>query len=45
MTVEAIIEWLQPFRGCKNPALALPLLEALPHIMRSLTGLADEEIE
>ena len=45
MTVEAIIEWLQPFRGCNSPSLALPLLEALPHIMRSLTGLADEEIE
>ena len=44
-TVEAIIEWLQPFRGCNSPALALLLLEALPHIMRSLTGLADEEIE
>jgi DNA repair exonuclease SbcCD ATPase subunit len=44
-TVEAITEWLQPFRGCNSPALALLLLEALPHIMRSLTGLADEEIE
>jgi len=44
-TVEAIVEWLQPFRGCNSPALALLLLEALPHIMRSLTGLADEEIE
>jgi len=44
-TVEAIIEWLEPFRGCNSPALALLLLEALPHIMRSLTGLADEEIE
>ena len=44
-SVEAVIEWLQPFRGCNSPALALLLLEALPHIMRSLTGLADEEIE
>jgi DNA repair exonuclease SbcCD ATPase subunit len=44
-TVEAIVEWLQPFRGCNSPALALLLLEALPHIIRSLTGLADEEIE
>ncbi|MFO0202462.1 MAG: hypothetical protein ACK528_04965 [Alphaproteobacteria bacterium] len=44
-TVEAIVEWLEPFRGCNSPALALLLLEALPHIMRSLTGLADEEIE
>jgi hypothetical protein len=44
-TVEAIVEWLQPFRGCNSPSLALLLLEALPHIMRSLTGLADEEIE
>jgi len=44
-TVEAITEWLQHFRGCNSPSLALLLLEALPHIMRSLTGLADEEIE
>ncbi len=44
-TVEAIVEWLQHFRGCNSPSLALLLLEALPHIMRSLTGLADEEIE
>jgi hypothetical protein len=44
-TVEAIIEWLQPFRGCNSSALALLLLEALPHIMRSLTGLNPEEIE
>ena len=43
--VEAIAEWLQPFRGCNSPALALLLLEALPAIMRHLTGLADEEIE
>ena len=41
-TVEAIIEWLQPFRGCNSPALALLLLEALPHIMRHLTGLAED---
>ena len=44
-TVEAIVEWLQPFRGCNSPSLALLLIESLPHIMRSLTGLADEEIE
>ncbi|MFO0454064.1 MAG: hypothetical protein ACK52I_36350 [Pseudomonadota bacterium] len=44
-TVEAITEWLQPFRGCNSPALALLLLEALPHIIRSLTGLNPEEIE
>ena len=44
-TVETIAEWLQPFRGCNSPALALLLLEALPSIMRTLTGLADEEIE
>ncbi len=43
--VEAIAEWLQAFRGCNSPSLALLLLEALPSIMRSLTGLADEEIE
>ena len=42
-TVEAIAEWLQAFRGCNSPALALLLLEALPSIMRSLTGLADDE--
>jgi DNA repair exonuclease SbcCD ATPase subunit len=41
-TVEAITEWLQPFRGCNSPALALLLLEALPHIMRHLTGLAED---
>jgi hypothetical protein len=41
-TVEAIIEWLEPFRGCNSPALALLLLEALPHIMRSLTGLEQD---
>jgi hypothetical protein len=41
-TVEAIVEWLQPFRGCNSPALALLLLEALPHIMRHLTGLAQD---
>ena len=41
--VEAIAEWLQAFRGCNSPALALLLLEALPSIMRSLTGLADDE--
>jgi hypothetical protein len=44
-TVEAITEWLQHFRGCNSPSLALLLLEALPHIMRSLTGLNPEEIE
>jgi hypothetical protein len=44
-TVEAIVEWLQHFRGCNSPSLALLLLEALPHIMRSLTGLNPEEIE
>jgi len=44
-TVEAIAEWLQAFRGCNSPALALLLVEALPSIMRSLTGLEDEEIE
>jgi hypothetical protein len=41
-TVEAIVEWLEPFRGCNSPALALLLLEALPHIMRSLTGLEQD---
>jgi hypothetical protein len=44
-TVEAITEWLQHFRGCNSPSLALLLLEALPRIMRSLTGLNPEEIE
>jgi len=41
--VETIVEWLEPFRGCGSEALALLLLEALPHIMRSLTGLTPED--
>jgi myosin heavy subunit len=44
-TVEAITEWLQPFRGCNSPALALLLLEALPHIMRNIVGLNTEDVE
>ena len=42
-TVETIAEWLQAFRGCNSPALALLLLEALPSIMRHLTGLDSPE--
>ena len=41
--VETIAEWLEPFRGCNSPALALLLLEALPAIMRTLTGLTPED--
>jgi hypothetical protein len=44
-TVEAITEWLQPFRGCNSPALALLLLEALPHIIRNIVGLNTEDVE
>jgi hypothetical protein len=44
-TVEAIIEWLQHFRGCNSPSLALLLLEALPHIIRNIVGLNTEDVE
>ncbi len=44
-TVEAIIEWLEPFRGCNSPSLALLLLEALPHIIRNIVGLNTEDVE
>ena len=45
MTIEAIVEWLVPIRTCGSQALATAVVSNLPHIMRSLTGLADEEIE
>ena len=45
MTVEAIVEWLVPIRTCGSQALATAVISNLPHIMRSLTGLADEDIE
>jgi hypothetical protein len=44
-TVEAIVEWLQHFRGCNSPSLALLLLEALPHIIRNIVGLNTEDVE
>ena len=40
--VESIIAWLEPFNGCNSPALAALLIEALPDIMRHLTGLAQD---
>lgn len=40
--VESIIAWLEPFRGCNSPALAALLIEALPDIMRHLTGLTQD---
>ena len=43
--VETIVEWLVPIRTCGSQALATAVISNLPHIMRSLTGLADEEIE
>ena len=43
--VEAIVEWLVPIRTCGSQALATAVVSNLPHIMRSLTGLEDEEIE
>ena len=43
--VEAIVEWLVPFRTCGSQALATAVISNLPHIMRSLTGLEDEDIE
>ena len=45
MTVEAIVEWLEPIRTCGSQALATAVVSNLPHIMRTLTGLNDEEIE
>lgn len=43
--VEAIVEWLVPIRTCGSQALATAVISNLPHIMRALTGLEDEEIE
>ena len=43
--VEAIVEWLVPIRTCGSQALATAVVSNLPHIMRSLTGLEDEDIE
>lgn len=44
-TVETIAEWLVPIRTCGSQALATAVISNLPHIMRSITGLNDEEIE
>ena len=41
--VETIAEWLEPFQTCGSQALALAVLQNLPAIMRSLTGLTDED--
>ena len=41
--VETIAEWTEPFRTCGSQALALAVMANLPHIMRSLTGLTDED--
>ena len=41
--VETIAEWTAPFRTCGSQALAWAVLQNLPHIMRSLTGLTDED--
>ena len=43
MTVEAIAEWLEPIRLVDHPNLSNETLQHLPQIMRSLTGLADDE--
>ena len=41
--VETIAEWTAPFRTCGSQALAYHVMQNLPHIMRTLTGLADED--
>ena len=41
--VETIAEWTEPFRKCGSERLAWMVMQNLPHIMRSLTGLADED--
>lgn len=41
--VETIAEWTEPFRTCGSQSLALAVLQNLPHIMRTLTGLTDED--
>ena len=42
-TVETIAEWTEPFRTCGSERLAWMVMQNLPHIMRTLTGLTDED--
>ena len=41
--VETIAEWTEPFRTCGSERLALAIVQNLPHIMRTLTGLTPED--
>jgi len=40
--VETVLEWLEPIRAVDNEHLANETLQHLPHIMRHLTGLAQD---
>ena len=42
-TVETIAEWTEPFRTCGSERLAWMVMQNLPHIMRTLTGLTDND--
>ena len=41
--VETIAEWTEPFRRCGSERLAWMVMQNLPHIMRSLNGLTEED--
>ena len=41
--VETIAEWTEPFRTCGSERLAWMVMQNLPHIMRTLTGLTPED--
>ena len=41
--VETIAEWTEPLRTCGSERLAWIVMQNLPHIMRSLTGLTPED--
>ena len=41
--VETIVEWTEPFRTCGSERLAWMVMQNLPHIMRTLTGLTQED--
>ena len=41
--VETIAEWTEPFRRCGSERLAWMVMQNLPHIMRTLTGLTPED--
>ena len=41
--VETIAEWTEPFRRCGSERLAWMVMQNLPHIMRTLTGLTQED--